>query len=1172
MPGPSLRSACTLLVLLLIVTLGLAFTPSIQTLVAHTLANRVLRPTGITVELSNLRVRPNGRVTLGRARVYDSTGAESASLEALSLRVRIRSLFAREFHVIEVEARRAELLATDRIRQDIESYPGSEDADSDWSTRMDRFELTEIAIAGLDDAELPEFRAEATGFTSAGGAFALEEAMLESDADDVSARIDGQADEIAIDARFSLSKQTLAGLNVDTEGVSPEVETVSGDVAAEVSGTAIQVARARVQANNGMLLHVSGSVDAEEYDADVDIHRVEAAGYAAHGHVDLHRSGEAAVSGTLALVPEQDLPEVRTSFTIIDLFGASLFDLRDPESISIRGSVDLPGYLTGRFELEPERPRANAQFDVIELPEVLVDAVPGVPRMQSLRGEFTLDGERLTGELSAEALTGDGYELESPRIEADGQIDNANYSITVGEIAVAQARAYNTVIEGSLIGRETDFTVSTEDEAGDGLFSTGMRVSFDDDRVSAAFSDAGLVVRERQWSIPENNEILFDRGEVQVTDMMLEQAGSRIRVQAGDGGERVTIDVTDFDLSSQIPLELEVPVSGFLNTSLSARLEPDPRAEFELEIRDLAIDELPAGDLSISGTAGPAIRADLGFSQEEGELAGSLRFDPRDEELSVDAELRSLDLSLLKRLDPEEIRDASGTVSGAIRLSGTPLDPRFSGNLSLDNASVLPSRLGVRYRLDATELTLEERTLRVDGLTFSDDTGGQASLSGTLSLDTNPEDIGYDLTLAVEEFTVIDVDESANPDIYGILRVGGGLNVEGSLAEPVFEGALRIEEGSDIAIELPREGLQSGRGAGIVRFQGDAAENLMSNETEPLIQGIELTASLAVSPDANVTLVIDPRTGDNLQVRGGGDFSIGIEPGGAVDLSGTYTVEDGRYELQFLGLVERSFDLEPGGTITWSGAFEEAALDLAAEYSIRTSPAPLLDEADGVAAPSGNLRFLVALELGGTLLQPDIRLALDMPEDERSALGGRPYTAIRNINLQESRRNTQAFALVVLNQFLQDDVTTFDESAALEAGTRNSVSEFLTLQLNLLSQQVVPGLDLAFDVDSFEEATEEGAEGRTEVDVQLRQQLLEDRLIVRFGGQFDVESAGEQTVAPADIGTDASVDYVLTEDRQFRIRAFFERNPGTDNSGTVTGLSFIFGREFDPYTDGESSE
>jgi hypothetical protein len=317
-----------------------------------------------------------------------------------------------------------------------------------------------------------------------------------------------------------------------------------------------------------------------------------------------------------------------------------------------------------------------------------------------------------------------------------------------------------------------------------------------------------------------------------------------------------------------------------------------------------------------------------------------------------------------------------------------------------------------------------------------------------------------------------------------------------------------------------------------------------------------------------VTLVIDPRTGDKLQVRGGGDFSIRIDPGGAVDLSGTYTVEDGRYELQFLGLVERAFDLQPGGTITWSGAFDDAALDLGAVYSTRTSPAPLLQANDN-AQPSGNLSFLVVLELGGTLLQPDIGLTLDMPEHQRSALGGRPYTALRNINLQESRRNTQAFALVVLNQFLQDDVTTFNETAALEAGARNSVSELLTSQLNLLSQQVLPGLDLAFDVDSFEEATEEGAAGRTEVGVQLRQQLFDDRVIVRFGGQFDLERAGTQT---ADLGTDASVDYVLTEDGQFRIRAFFERSPGTDNSGTVTGLSFIFGREFDAYPDAESPE
>lgn len=1169
MSSPSIRAILIGLGLLLLLAFGLVFTPQIQTVLAQSVANRVLRPSGITVEITGLWIRPNGRLTLRHARVYDSAGEHAAGVESLSLTLQIGSLFSRELSLPAIEAELAELRVTDRMLQDVDSFPSSDDAESDWSVRIDRFVLTALSITGLGETQIPELGVRGTGFTFASGAFALEEAVLESENDRVAVRLDGAANGIALDASFSLSSETLAALAVNSDGGIADFGTLSGEFVAEVSGTDVRIINARVEAGNGMLLHVSGSLNAEAFEADLDLERVEAGGYAARGRVEFERSGASAVSLELVVTPERDLPELRASLILIDLFGTSLFDLPEVERATLRGSIDLPGYLNGRFEVAPARPRAAAQFTVRALPDFVTEVFPWIPTPDSLQAAFTLDETRLSAELSADALTGNGFALDSPRIEASGQIDDAIFSITVAETVVAQARAYNTVIEGRLRDREIDFTASTEDEAGDRLLSTGMRVSFDENSVSAAFTDAGLVVRGRQWSIPQSNEILLAQGEVQVTDMTLEQAGSRIRIRAEDEGNRVSVDVSDFDLSSQLPLELEVPVSGLLNASLSARLEPDPGAEFELQIRELAIDELPSGDLSIGGTAGPEIVADLVFSQTEGEVAGSLRFDPRDEEVSID--LRSLDLRLLTGLLPGEIREASGTMTGSIRLSGTPLDPRFSGALSFENASILPSRLGVRYRLDATELVLEERTLRVDNLTLSDEAGGRATLTGTLGLAINPENIAYDLELIAQRFILLDVDETANPDVHGVLRVGGRLNVQGSLAEPVFEGALSVENGTDIAMRLPRAGLQRGRGAGVVRFRGDAAEALTSDETEPLIQGIDLTASLSVSPDANVTLVIDPRTGDNLQVRGGGDFSVRIDPGGAVDLSGTYTVEDGRYELQFLGLVERAFDLQPGGTITWSGAFEEATLDLTAAYSIRTSPAPLLQTNDN-AQPSGNLTFLVVLELGDTLLQPDIRLTLDMPESQRSALGGRPYTALRNINLQESRRNTQAFALVVLNQFLQDDVTTFDESAALEAGTRSSVSEILTSQLNLLSQQVLPGLDLAFDVDSFEEATEEGSEGRTEVGVQLRQQLFDDRVIVRFGGQFDVERAGTQSADPADIGTDASVDYVLTEDGQFRIRAFFERSPGTDNSGTVTGLSFIFGREFDPYTDAESSE
>ena len=164
-----------------------------------------------------------------------------------------------------------------------------------------------------------------------------------------------------------------------------------------------------------------------------------------------------------------------------------------------------------------------------------------------------------------------------------------------------------------------------------------------------------------------------------------------------------------------------------------------------------------------------------------------------------------------------------------------------------------------------------------------------------------------------------------------------------------------------------------------------------------------------------------------------------------------------------------------------------------------------------------------------------------------------------------SGRNTQAFSLIVLNQFVPEDPSEVDETAIFATGARSSAGALLTQQMNRLAARTIPGVDLTFMVESYEEFTASGPEGRTELGVELSRAVLDDRLVFRVGGQVDVEGERRRETSISDIPGSVSVEYLLREDGRYRLRAFRERAQQglTDGSLVTTGLSFLFRYEFD---------
>ena len=140
------------------------------------------------------------------------------------------------------------------------------------------------------------------------------------------------------------------------------------------------------------------------------------------------------------------------------------------------------------------------------------------------------------------------------------------------------------------------------------------------------------------------------------------------------------------------------------------------------------------------------------------------------------------------------VDDVRGRIDGRLSASGTTLDPRFGGSLTLRDGSASYLISGVDYRDVAATVKLEnKKTARIEATGKASD--GTANVTGTIDL-THPRDPGFALTMNAQNFLAAkrrDAEFAAT----GTVRLGGRFR------QPVVTGEVAVDQGALFLDEFP---------------------------------------------------------------------------------------------------------------------------------------------------------------------------------------------------------------------------------------------------------------------------------------------------------------------------------------------------------------------------------
>jgi hypothetical protein len=751
---------------------------------------------------------------------------------------------------------------------------------------------------------------------------------------------------------------------------------------------------------------------------------------------------------------------------------------------------------------------------------------------------------------------------------------------------------YNARINATALHNHIDFNVGIDDQnSRNKYYLSGSVIQPSSGTYAIKLNPDSLLLNYELWSVTPDNQIIVGPDAITANNFVLQKGNQRLSINSLSGNQSpLEVGFTDFHLSTITGFIKadSLLVDGVMNGNVTFRdLMTQPVFTSDLKINDLSLRQDTLGNVNMQVSSGSNNRYNTNLTLtgrgNDISLTGSFAPAGNDIDLDLDLDVRSLQLNTMEGALASAITNASGAINGKVRIAGTTSKPAINGDLNFDKASFQLTMLGSQFRIDNEKLSVTENGFAFDNFTIRDSTGNAMTIDGNV-LTSNFINYNFNLDVNARNFEVLNSTKAQNKLYYGKLNITSNMHVAGTELKPVIDGSVTVNDGTNLYVVVPQAEPGVEQRYGIVEFVDmDAPENdslFLSfdslNKTNLL--GMDIAANIEVKKEAILNVIVDPANGDFLNVRGEAVISAGVDPSGKITMVGNYSLEEGSYQISF-NFLQRKFDIVKGSTITWTGEPTTAQLNVSAVYVANTAPIDLVEQqVDASKAAIRNtflqkLPFEVHLNLTGELLKPVIAFDIVLPENQNYGVSNDIVAMVQNkliqIRQDEGEVNKQVFSLLLLGRFVGENPFKSEGSAFNAASyARQSVSKLLTEQLNQLAAGLIDGVDLNFDVVSTDDYTTGSLKNRTDLNIGLSKKLLNDRLKVSVGSNFQLQGPQNSNQTNNNIAGNIAVDYQLSRDGRYLLR-FYRRNQYegiVDGYIIETGLSFILSVDYNKFS------
>jgi autotransporter translocation and assembly factor TamB len=798
----------------------------------------------------------------------------------------------------------------------------------------------------------------------------------------------------------------------------------------------------------------------------------------------------------------------------------------------------------------------------------------------SISGKYNNVTDSLEVKGTIPRIVYNGNTIADGKINIEAKGNALEYQFSVATIESGEIKFPRTSLSGKVENNLLAYALETKDTKDKQQYFIAGELLHNDSKNILKIDAANFVLNYDKWNINAENSIEFGDKRLYINQFYLENSGNELKIQSqgNQNNAPLKIDFVNFKLETILTVikKDKLLMQGLINGSaLVDNVMTKPTFTSDVKIDDFAFKGEAVGDiaLKVDNKTNNLLAANVMLSGEGNDVNVVGTYKISDESFDLNLNMNTLNVKSIQGFSMGHIADGTGYLSGNFKITGTTDAPKINGELNLNDAGFRITKINSYFKTTGEKIRFENEVIAFDNLTLYDENDNEMTVNGKIS-SADFRNYDFDLSVVANGFRAIHSKATNNDLFYGDLFLDTNLNINGTLDNPIVGGNVKIIEGTKFSVVLPQSDPSIADREGIVEFVDE--DNLYLKQTASLekkfnqsaLIGMDVSVAISIEKEAELTLVIDEGNGDYLNLMGEADLTGGIDPSGKTTLTGKYEFTEGGYEMNF-NMIRRKFEIQKGSNIVWNGEPTMANLNITAIYTAETAPINLLGNQLGAVSPTvkntykQKIPFQTVLKMNGELLKPEIKFDIILPDGNygvSSDIVTASQAKLEQLRQEPAELNKQVFALLLLNRFIGENPFASESGGiSAESLARQSVSKILSQQLNDLAGDLISGIQLEFDLESTEDYTSGTMQNRTDLNVGVSKKLFDDRIKITVGSSFGVEGQERANEDVTNIAGDVALDYQLTKDGRYMVRAYRKNEYQVAIAGQVveTGLAFV---------------
>lgn len=793
----------------------------------------------------------------------------------------------------------------------------------------------------------------------------------------------------------------------------------------------------------------------------------------------------------------------------------------------------LPDYISKPTK---EAPTQILSFDITtkEIDSLLGIIIPNIKGFNNATLTGSLNTTQQAFSMVANIPYGEinGITMRNVSIGGNGNFEQLILNAAAKELVVGDSAVYGSLEANTKLGNDQlDFRIVTTSAGKYGTAVLNGHAQAHGDTLDLTVNPSEFYLSQNKWGISGGsatiaNNYLF------VHTLNLNSDGQSIKLHSKNdpltGIPQLIADINNLDVAPITEL------AGLNDIAANGRVNGMVRVDdlmnhmlvvSDLNLTNVCLDKDTIGNVIVKGSY-DARRKLVNLDDRSGiyrgnssvTASGNMSFDSTSSDnLKGKVVLNNAPIAWLSPLLTGYVSQMSGIIDGEVHIEGSAVSPNVNGQIKLNDAAMRIDFLGTYYKIPKATISVNDEAIDFGQLVLHDRYDNVALLTGGIR-HKRFNDMRFDVKMTSQKIEVINLKENESELFYGnLIAAIKSFTVRGALNDVkiAINGAEPVEKSH---LYLP---IASSNGLGTysyVTFDTDGKDQVQKPKKVKNKLSISIIANMKEL--AEISLVLDPATGDAINAKGTGTLTIDIPQGNEIRMTGKYTVSEGDYTFTLKDLFfKRNFKLDAGSQIFFNGPIEKTLLNVEGTYTVKTSLKGLLSasEIDALEKTASEKEkkdmqtkqpVSIRLFMKGSMGSPAITFKIETLDN--SSLAANKLQVINQDNLQ---LNNQVASLLLFGSFISSGATAGIGQNAV-SGSVSSISQVFTGRISSEISDALSKLtgDKSLQVALNYNAYSLGQTGpttdtRSEVSFGIKKSLFQgtfnDRLSLEVGSKYD---------------------------------------------------------------------